>query len=304
MLLLNQLVVGQALAPETRAEVVATYMYTFVGVIMPDYCHKRWAWYSLFRPPRDLIVICRVMAILDGLCHSLSENPPSLPSWIFVSPTSIPPILGAINYWIDMAKTTRTEKAIELHRVPDVTTSTLPPGMPGPMFPNPGNMGAYSEKLLREIASAGLESMTGEQLVRGGMIPPYLTPSQAEQYLERHKPRIVEIMLDKLKAGLPTPDTDVEAKWYSITKTHPIPKALEGRHTVLKQLAGAVRRGKDVTKTLITKVALPPKCSVSECSLTLDRHNRRSKRHGSPTLRFMYVFNPPVHPPFVNKSPV
>jgi len=41
LLLLNELVDGQTVAPETKAEIIATYMYAFVGVMTPDYCHKR-----------------------------------------------------------------------------------------------------------------------------------------------------------------------------------------------------------------------------------------------------------------------
>ena len=41
MLLLDQLVDGQTITPETRAEIIATYMYAFIGVVVPDYCHKR-----------------------------------------------------------------------------------------------------------------------------------------------------------------------------------------------------------------------------------------------------------------------
>ena len=43
LFLLDQLVNYQTITPETKAEVIATYMYAFIGVVMPDYCHKRWA---------------------------------------------------------------------------------------------------------------------------------------------------------------------------------------------------------------------------------------------------------------------
>ena len=42
LLLLDQLVDGQA-TPETKTEIFGTYMYAFIGVIMPYYCHERWA---------------------------------------------------------------------------------------------------------------------------------------------------------------------------------------------------------------------------------------------------------------------
>lgn len=42
LLLLNELADGQSTTPEIKAEVIATYMYAFTGVVIPDYCHKRW----------------------------------------------------------------------------------------------------------------------------------------------------------------------------------------------------------------------------------------------------------------------
>ena len=50
LFLLNELADDQT-TPETKTEVIGTYMYTFIGVVMPDYCHKRWAQWSLLRVP-------------------------------------------------------------------------------------------------------------------------------------------------------------------------------------------------------------------------------------------------------------
>ena len=41
LLLLNDLMDGKTTNTETKAEVIATYMYVFTGVFMPGYCHKR-----------------------------------------------------------------------------------------------------------------------------------------------------------------------------------------------------------------------------------------------------------------------
>ena len=262
LFLLDQLVDGQSITPETRAEIVATYMYAFIGVVMPDYCHKRWALKSLCSPPRNSIQIFRVMAILDDLCNRLSESPPRVPSWIFVPTTSIPPILDAINYWIDAAKTTETGRALELHEIPDPSAPRLEGiGISGPALP-PGNM---PDDLTLELASINLESMTGQQLVETGLLPVHIFPNQARQYFERHKSQIAKAMKERMISGIPTAETNIDIKWYMMTKTLPIPKELEARHTVLKRLLDVVRRGKDIPRTLITKVDRYP---VSEGSLT------------------------------------
>jgi len=207
------------------------------------------------------------MAILGDLCDRLSEDPPRLPPWIFVPTTSTPPILDAIHYWIDMEKTTKTEKTLELHNFPNPSApSPLATGMPGPMFPNPGNMAAYSEKLMREVSAAGLESMTGQQLVQTGLAPAHISPGRARQYFESHRSQFIEAMVEMMKATFPSADTDVELKWYTTTKTIPIPKELEARHMALRQLSGAVGRNEDLSRELIAKVLSSRRWSVSEGS--------------------------------------
>jgi len=217
--------------------------------------------------PRDLISICRLMAVLDDLSNRLSEDPPRLPSWIFVPVTSIPLILDVIHYWIDTAKTAKTEVALRLHRIPDPYAETpVTMGMPGPMFPHPGNVDAYNQKLLQEVVAAGLEGMAGQQLVQTGLVPEYLSSTQARQYFESHKSQLIEVMVERMKATIPSADNDIEAKWYTMTKTIPIPKELEGRHTALKQLSNAVRRNKDIPRGFVTKVFPSSQCSVFEGS--------------------------------------
>ncbi|KAF9653241.1 hypothetical protein BDM02DRAFT_3125707 [Thelephora ganbajun] len=235
MLLLNELADGQTIAPETRGEVIATYMYAFVGVVMPDYCHNR------------------LMAVLDDLNDRLSENPPRLPSWIHVHITSIPPVLGAIHYWIETAKTSKTKKALELHGVSDIFASTLSAmGMPGSMPLQPGDSAAYTDRLVREVASSSLEDMNDEELVQSGLMPAYISPNQVREYFERHKSQLVKAMMERVRAAFPSASTDVETKWYSMTKTLPIPKELEARHVALKQLLGAMRQN-NIPKALISK---------------------------------------------------
>jgi len=204
-------------------------------------------------------------AILDDLSNRLSEAPPRLPSWIFVPAASIPPILDVIHYWIDTAKTTKTEVTLRLHKIPDPyaqTPTTM--GMPGPMFPHPENMNDYSQKLFKELAAAALEGMTGQQLVQTGLLPDYLSPAQARQYFESHKSQFVDVMVERMRSTIPSADNDVEAKWYMMTKTIPIPKELEARHPALKQLSDAVRQSKDIPRGLVTKVFPSRKCSVYE----------------------------------------
>ena len=266
--LINELVDNQTITPETKTEVIATYMYAFVGVVMPDYCHKRWAHVITPQPPFDLITIFRLMAILENLRDSLSENPLRLPSWIFVPTNSIPPVLGAINYWIDTAKTTKTKKVLELHEFPDHSAPTsLGAGMPGPMFPLPGSLAEYGDKLIRELSASSLEGMTGQQLVQTGLMPDYISPSQARQYFERHKSELVEVMVERMKTTFPSANTDIEIKWYTMTKTISVPRELAAKHSVLKQLSAAVKQDRNIPRTLIDKVAPSRHCSVSEGSL-------------------------------------
>ena len=218
-------------------------------------------------PPCDSIPTCRLMAILDDLRDRLLENPPRLPSWISVPTNSIPLVLGSINYWIDTAKTTETKRVLELHEFPDPSAPTPPAtgmGIPDLMFPHPGNLAGYSNKLLRELSLAGLEAMAGQQLAQTGLVPAYIPPGQARQYFKRHKPEVVEVMIERMKASFPSANIDIEIKWYGMTKTVSIPRELEAKHPVLKQLSAALRQGKEIPRTLINKVAPSKRHSVFE----------------------------------------
>jgi hypothetical protein len=257
LVLLDQLAAGQTINPETKAEIIATYMYAFLGVFMPGYCHKRCAWQSLLSPPCDSITICRLMAILDDLRDCLSVDPSRLPSWIFMPATSIPPVLGVINYWIDTAKTAKTEKALELHNVPD-TFAPAPPGMgPGSTPPNPNITAGRTTELMRGIVASSLEGMTNQQLVETGSVPAHISTSQARQYFETHKSQLIDALTERMKSLYPSSGNDIEVKWYSMTKALAVPKELEGRHTVLKQLSDAVWNDRDIPRALISKVAPP-----------------------------------------------
>ena len=205
--------------------------------------------------------------ILDDLSNRLSEAPPRLPSWIFVPATSIPPILDVIHYWIDTAKIAKTEVTLRLHKIPDPYAQTpVSMGMPGPMFPHPGNVNAYNQKLLKELAAAALEGMTGQQLVKTGMLPDNLSPAQARQYFESHKSQFVDVMVERMRSTIPSADNDVEVKWYMMTKTIPIPRELEARHPALRQLSDALRQSRDIPRGLVTKVFPSRQCSVYEGS--------------------------------------
>ena len=203
------------------------------------------------------------MAVLGDLCDRLSEDPPRFPSWIFVPVTSIPPISDAVHYWMDTAKTARTEVAFQLHEIPDPHKRTpVSMGMQGPMLPNPGNATEYSQQMLRDVVASALGGMTGQQLIEKRFVPNHLSASEAREYFERRKSQIVDVMVEKMKETLPSPNTDLEVKWYTMTKTIPVPKELEARHTALKKLSNVMKQNGDIPSALITKVFPSRQCLV------------------------------------------
>jgi len=242
------------------------------------------------------------MAILYDLCDRFTESPPRLPSWIFIPITSIPPVLGTIHYWIESSKTTETETALKLHNVPDMTTPTPPGmGMSGPLFPHPGNAVEYGDKIFREFCAAELERMTDQQLVQLGLVPGHLPSRQVRQYFERHKSQVVELAMKGIKETIPSASNNVEAKWYKLTKTLPIPKGLEQRHPALKQLLDAVRQNKDIPRAMITKVFPPRRCSTCEGSpsplrtgATGDQNDVEAQPHILCMFFIYLVFSPVV----------
>ena len=56
---------------------------------------------------------------------------------------------------IDMAKTTKIKVTFQLHQIQDPYVQTLViMKIPGPIFPHPGNMNVYSQKLFQKLTAA------------------------------------------------------------------------------------------------------------------------------------------------------
>lgn len=124
--------------------------------------------------------------------------------------------------------------------------------------------------------------------VRTELVPNNVSPSQARLYFERHKSRLIDVMAEMMKATVPSAKTDVEVKWYMMTKTILIPKELEARHMVLKRLSDAVKKNKDIPGALITKVFPSRQCPVYEGSPDHEQAQREVETTWKPNIT-LYV---------------
>ncbi|KAH9916972.1 uncharacterized protein BXZ73DRAFT_80940 [Epithele typhae] len=87
LLLIDQLT--RSMSATARAEINATLMYTFCGVVMPSYCYDR------------------MQVLWKDLEKRLSATPPDLPTWLHVAPEAIGAVLQVLKFWINEQKSTK-----------------------------------------------------------------------------------------------------------------------------------------------------------------------------------------------------
>ncbi|KAK7020202.1 hypothetical protein VNI00_017815 [Paramarasmius palmivorus] len=80
-LLLDELASAQG-DQEKEAELKMTLLCTWLGFIMPEYC------------------FVRLRSTIMSLKVRLQADPPQLPEWLYVVPSSIPSILKSLDYWL------------------------------------------------------------------------------------------------------------------------------------------------------------------------------------------------------------
>jgi len=105
LLLLEQLIKGD-IDEDAKVEIKAAVFYTFIGIVVPLYCHRRF---------HDTV---------KSAITNLQQNPPLLPPWLHVVDESMPAILSALKHW-DTALTHKTVRGILEHHQKDETADMV-----------------------------------------------------------------------------------------------------------------------------------------------------------------------------------
>ncbi|KAL6301519.1 hypothetical protein BKA93DRAFT_796987 [Sparassis latifolia] len=198
MMLLEYLVDHVDVQMTTLLEVCATIFYTYVGVVMPQYCHDR------------------LQITIQNLLRRLSEEPPRLPFWIHVDPASIPRLLEALRFWSTVHEGLQTKRVLRTH-TPESPDSPLIQEYQ----PNFGEVFSSERQLLVE----NLRRLDPSQLEEHDVFHPGPNATPLQKW-------IFEARLDSCARTVleEEPPMALERRWYAGTKVFLPPPELWSRH--------------------------------------------------------------------------
>ncbi|KAH9916974.1 uncharacterized protein BXZ73DRAFT_105668 [Epithele typhae] len=191
-----------------RAEINATLMYTFAGVIMPPYCHDR------------------LHAVFRDLRRRLSASPPDLPPIFQVLPDSIPPVLRTLDFWINTKRSTAHLLSIHDH----VGNSGREPtdGFPGEAEDWQVRVKSCFKRE-RDDFRRNILAFPDSELVSMEFVPSNVPKSRVRQWVKANLEQIVD---EQLKHRMDEIHT-LELRWYSVAKSFVPPLELFDRTPVL-----------------------------------------------------------------------
>ncbi|OSX56847.1 hypothetical protein POSPLADRAFT_1050487 [Postia placenta MAD-698-R-SB12] len=243
-------------------------MYTFGAVLMPAYCYER------------------LQHVIGDLRERLAQNPPRLPSWLYVAPSSIAAIVAALEYWASGAK-----PALTATRLYDAHDYTDPHAVHGGlqalenMNMRPGS--ADPRELFRNMLSA----FTDEQVVNAPFMPPELSVAEARAFVRQYQEPIVEVMMAGQKR---TDQPSVEQIMYRAMHTFLPPDEYLGHHPDVERAVRRLKAGKDLSSALQQKASDIERRFVfsSHFCVQLERHVKCDFRKNVTFLDDEYVEHP------------
>ncbi|KAI3613200.1 hypothetical protein WG66_001557 [Moniliophthora roreri] len=133
---------------KTEAELKMTLLCTWFGFLMPSYCYNR------------------LKSIITSLKVKLKTQPPNLPDWIFVIPSSIPDIIESLDHWLSDPNDRTARRLMQVYdrqmeHHPSRTMFGSNPDLPGPYQ-------AMIAKVQREQEKAKkfVQTMSEEEIIK------------------------------------------------------------------------------------------------------------------------------------------
>jgi len=156
----------------------------------------------------------------------LQKHPACLPAWLYVNSDAIPGIVDALDFWSTTEQS--TSQMLRDHAEctgPDLSALLNDP-LVSPAYKKSIRIGIQAQR--REAYNL-VNTLSDEEMVRGGFVQPGQSLAQATREVARNKDAIVDRMLEGRKEGT-WPCRKQEEEWYKITKVFPPPPSLRDRH--------------------------------------------------------------------------
>ncbi|KAI0724335.1 hypothetical protein C8T65DRAFT_733972 [Cerioporus squamosus] len=212
---------------KTRIEISATFMYAYLGAVMPSYCYDR------------------LQGVITDLQKRFAATPPALPPWLHVVSDTIPEVTRILEYWTNTVKSTQKILAAYNH------TGLMDRPDPSDVMSSPG-----INPQLRQVLEAGrmakresirnmILGMSDADLVRRGLIPAAAPPAAARAFLEQGMDGIVDAM-ERMIAGNRIPAS--EEDWFRHTKVFFPPQELFKSHPAFVQGRKEVKEAAQMSK--------------------------------------------------------
>ncbi|KAI0366568.1 hypothetical protein BV20DRAFT_1055566 [Pilatotrama ljubarskyi] len=230
-----------------RAEIKATFMYTFCAAAMPSYCYDR-----------------LIFAIKD-LSERLSQSHPRLPSWLHVDAETVPAVLRALTYWLNTQKSTRKMLAVQ-----EYTSPVDHWRQRGAALQQASENGDMQRELRdgflqqRQMFEAMFRDLPGDKLVQLPWLPQGMSVPEARAYVEAHMEDLVSKMQQLTTTGRVS---TYEQEWFKRTMVFLPPRELRDRHPGFEVAFSALQKGDDiqpdVAKTVRTHVEKDWKANIT-----------------------------------------
>ncbi|RDX52493.1 hypothetical protein OH76DRAFT_161993 [Lentinus brumalis] len=206
-----------------RAEIKATLMYMFCGVVMPPYCFDRLT--RLFR----------------GLSARLSSTDWALPTWIRLDTHTAISVVRSLEYWLSASKSAR--KMLARHEI--APPGTLLPALDHPIWKQPELRRLLERRVAeeRQVVKRTLLNMPHEQLVPmlvdAGIVLSPVSPTAAREALLNNMDSLIHKEYVRQFGERRT----FEMECYMTTKAFLPPEELRSRHPDLDSAWQHVRTG-------------------------------------------------------------
>ncbi|KAK7681418.1 hypothetical protein QCA50_015510 [Cerrena zonata] len=221
LLLLNQLT-DKPITELQRAEIMATAVYTFAGVLMPYYCYNRF------------------QKVVQDLLQTLRDGKPSLPPWLHIVKSSIPGIVKSLNHWKSKISTKTVEGMLANHDRDSNETSARAEAH----IACPDISSTYSTQLAqrrKEERDGWLEFLneTPDEKIIAKMegedglptkCPGRDRPRERTQWLSKARELMADVLLESERRTGGIKELSREIQWYEEAKVYVPPPILRKMH--------------------------------------------------------------------------
>jgi len=163
---------------------------------------------------------------IEDIRDRLVSDPPDLPSWVYFDPNSLPPVIAALDYWLEVAPKKTVKGMLEHHEYQSPAALHDSVSAMSGLSQSFKEMTQNHRSRVEQQVQGVMDTMSDEALQAQGICPPGVPMSEARKMIKEF---MVEDFLSE--HGLAGGDVlEEEIDWYKEMNCFYPPKELEERH--------------------------------------------------------------------------